>query len=282
MVKIEVFNTIIKLELPDEFLAENMHKFYCNDSQSEDILIGMTKEPMPVSSEALNVHTVHKLGGRNYYMMSKNDSVTHFKFDDDYSCFFINLNESINLEGLNEKEIAALAVCINSALRRIFIMVVAEKGGVCLHSSTIQFDGEAICFSASSGTGKTTHTDLWSEVYPAIQVINGDMCYLFIDGGNPCFYGSPWCGTSGECKNVIAPVKTIVFLEQAKENVIQKLSIPEAFMRISTKCFMPLWDKKLNLKAINTTELLSEKIPCYLLRCLPNKDAARVCYNGIY
>jgi len=66
-------------------------------------------------------------------------------------------------------------------------MVVANKGGVCLHASTIAVHGSAVCFSAGSGTGKTTHTRLWREVFSGVQVINGDNGYLFAKDGTAYF-----------------------------------------------------------------------------------------------
>ena len=151
-----------------------------------------------------------------------------------------------------------------------------------MHSSSIRHNGEAIIFSAFSGTGKTTHTNLWREVFPNVEIINGDNGYCLAEDDGVYIYGAPWCGTSGECMNVKVPVKAVVFLEQAKENSIQKLSVPMAFMRLSTGCFLPAWDKELMTNSVVTTERMAASIDCYVLKCLPDHDAVRTAHYGIY
>ena len=286
MITIKVANIIIKLDIPDKFIRDDMYKFQCADSPAGDVLIEMTNNqahvPNAENGISATVHRVCCFDGNNYYMMSDDDYVTYFQFNNSYSHFTININESAANEDLGEQPEIGVRRAINSALKRIFMMAVADKGGVWLHSSTIMHNSAAICFSASSGTGKTTHTNLWREAFPGVEVINGDMGYMFAKGPQAFFYSAPWSGNSEECMNATAPVKAIVFLEQAKENYIRKLSADEAFMRISTRCFLPAWDKSLYIKAIDTTELLAGIVDSYLLRCLPNESAARVCYHGIY
>jgi len=278
---IKVANITIKLDIPDKFIPENMYKFQCGNSETEDVLIEVADSQAPVIEGIGKVHKVYSFGGKNYYMMSDDDYVTNIQFNSDYSRFVVNINKSAKKEKLNKQSENELFEAVNSSLKRIFVMAVAGKGGVCLHSSTIKFNGAAICFSASSGTGKTTHTNLWRDVFPDIEVINGDMGYLSARGGEAYYFSAPWCGTSGECVSASAPVKALVFLEQAKQNIIHKISTDEAFMRLSTRCFMPSWHKYLYLKAIDTAELLAGLADCYLLKCLPNKGAAQVCHHGI-
>ena len=40
-----------------------------------------------------------------------------------------------------------------------------DKGIILVHSSVLMVDGEAVMFLAPSGTGKSTHTRLWRQVY---------------------------------------------------------------------------------------------------------------------
>jgi len=273
MTKLKVADLVIKLDLPDEYLGVNMHKFHCNETKKEDVLISMSNNPMPQSARGKIIHTTYSHNGSNYYVFSEADFITYFQFNDSYSEFIINKNDSGH---------KYYPDAVQSALRRIFIMIAAARGGVCLHASTIGINGEAVCFSASSGVGKTTHTNLWRAAFPEVEVINGDMGYLFAENGVVYYYSAPWCGTSGECLNIKAPVRSIVFLEQSKQNEIQKLPVPESFMRLCTRCFMPAWDKNLSMKSIETAETLSGITDCRLLKCLPNKESAKVCHYGIY
>jgi kynurenine formamidase len=284
MMKVRVADIVLGLDLPDRFLRGDMAKFRVDHSEREDVSIRMSNERFPSFSasdaKGIQAHSVHCVGNDYYYLMSADDFVTHIQFNRDYSHFTIHLSKD---DGEQDERAQEFSIeCVNSALRRIFIMSVAQKGGICLHASTIRWNGGAICFSAGSGTGKTTHTNLWREVIPGVEVLNGDKGYVLFKEGTAYFYSAPWCGTSGECMNTAAPVKAVVFLEQAKENAIERMGVPEAFMRLTARCFLPSWDKSLYLNAIDAAESLAGAIDCYHLRCLPDREAARVCYHGVY
>jgi hypothetical protein len=279
VIKISVADIIVKIDIPNKFFREDIYKFLSDEADGFDVLIEIANDPFPYfpefGGEASPVHYVHFHGGEKYYLMSADDYVNFIRYDLNNSHFRVNIKETGNYD-----EYAIEAV--NSALRRIFIMMFATRGIISLHSSTVGLSGEAICFSASSGTGKTTHPNLWREHITGVDILNGDKCYLLLKEEAAYFYSAPWCGTSGDCINTGSPLKAVVFLEQAKKNTIKGLSIPEAFMCLLTRGFLPVWDTELYLKAMDTIELLAYAIPCYLLQCRPDEEAMRVCYNGIY
>jgi len=279
MLKIEVAGIVVSIDIPDRLFRDDIFKFKVDDRRREDAVIEMANEPFPLFPELEGrvppVHYVYLSADLKYYLFSKHDSVNFLKYDTAYSRFIINLSE-------DAKDDEEIIEAVNCALRRIFIMIITAAGGISLHSSTVGLNGDAVCFSAGSGTGKTTHTNLWREHIPGVRILNGDKCYLFPQGDSVCFHSAPWCGTSGELINTEASVRAIVFLEQGLENNLTDLTVPQAFMQILTGCFLPVWDKELYLKAIDTAELLAGRVRCYHLKCLPDIEAVRVCYHGIY
>lgn len=100
-----------------------------------------------------------------------------------------------------------------------------------LHSSYIVYQGQAILFSAPSGTGKSTQADLWKK-YRDIEIINGDRTLLTKEGER--FYANGWpvCGSSKICHNRRYPIKAIVMLEQGPVNEIKELSGIEKTRRL--------------------------------------------------
>jgi len=272
MFKIEAAGKIICLDLPDEYIGTYMDRFAHGGTRRADVTVGAECGPLPDFVGSVPVHSVRTLSGDNFYAFSPFDYISHFRYNANCSDFLLNVN--------NENEF--LPETVQSVLRRIFIMIAAESGGVCLHSSTVMLEGGAVCFSASSGTGKTTHTNLWKDFIPGIEIINGDMGYLLKDGGGYRYHSAPWCGTSGECMNRAVPLKAVVFLERSDENRIRKLSVPEAFMRLSARCFLPAWDGGLYVKSLAAAEDIAGGADCYLLECLPDIGAVKVCYHGIH
>lgn len=105
-----------------------------------------------------------------------------------------------------------------------------ERSAIVLHASYIIHNGKAILFTAPSQVGKSTQAALW-EKYRGAEIINGDRALLqrTVNGftANGIFY----CGSSGICKNVTAPLQAVVVLKQG-DNKLQRIGGLAAFKAI--------------------------------------------------
>lgn len=149
-----------------------------------------------------------------------------------------------------------------------------------IHSSAIAINGEGVVFSAPSGTGKSTHTALWQKYYNA-EIVNDDAPFISVDADNIILHGAPWAGASGINQNVSVPLKAIVFLEQAPENSIEKLASLQAIQYLMRELIKPC-DRELVDRVYTMLNLIIAGVPCYLLKCTPEKEAADVAYNEIF
>ena len=162
----------------------------------------------------------------------------------------------------------------------IFRML-AEHGGVVLHSSYIITQrGEALLFSAPSGTGKSTQAELWRK-FAGAKVINGDRALIKAQNGvtaNGIFFS----GTSGICENVTAPIRAIVLLRQSFANELKKVSGKEAFMRLLPQCsYYPKEEENLKLVTGILAEIISA-VPIYDFGCVPEKSAVTALNEVLY
>ena len=162
----------------------------------------------------------------------------------------------------------------------IFRML-AEHGGVVLHSSYIITQrGEALLFSAPSGTGKSTQAELWRK-FAGAKVINGDRALIKAQNGvtaNGIFFS----GTSGICENVTAPIRAIVLLRQSEKNEIRSVSGKEAFMRLLPQCsYYPDEEENLRLVTGILAEIISA-VPVYDFGCVPEKSAVTALNEVLY
>ena len=82
-----------------------------------------------------------------------------------------------------------------------------------LHCAYVEYEGEAILFSAPSETGKTTQADLWAK-HRGSRTVNGDRALLGKTGGRWTAQGWPVCGTSEVCHNESIPIRAVVMLSQ--------------------------------------------------------------------
>ena len=162
----------------------------------------------------------------------------------------------------------------------IFRML-AEHGGVVLHSSYIITQrGEALLFSAPSGTGKSTQAELWRS-YTGAKVINGDRALVKAENGVTA-NGILFSGTSGISENVTAPLRAIVLLRQSEKNEIRSVSGKEAFMRLLPQCsYYPDEEENLRLVTGVLAEIISA-VPVYDFGCVPDESAVSALSEVLY
>lgn len=150
-----------------------------------------------------------------------------------------------------------------------------------LHASYIIYKGEAILFTAPSGTGKTTQAELWKEMLGA-EIINGDRVILRMEGGRLRAYGLPFSGSSGICVNREAPVRTIVVLEQAKENTVRRLKVLDSIGMLYSQTAVQRWRAAEVSDTLEVLETFIESVPIVKLCCLPNSEAVYELEKEIY
>lgn len=167
-------------------------------------------------------------------------------------------------------------------LSGLFRSIVLANDGIVIHSSTIVHQGEALTFTAASGTGKSTHTGLWMEHYPDDTVIiNDDSPAIRLKEGKAYAYGAPWSGKTNINENVGAPLKAMVFLERGTECSIERISPIEAFVRMVTELPKPVF-KNQSDQMMDVLNKLFATIPCYLLKCDISKTAVDTVRDEIF
>lgn len=148
-----------------------------------------------------------------------------------------------------------------------------------MHCAAVEYDGNAYCFAARSGTGKTTHIKLWRRfIGDNIHIINGDKPVMRFINGELHAFGSPWCGKENFGKNTSAPVKGICFLKQNTENYIEKINSFDALGLLLKQVYIP---ENINNSA-KTVDYISDiinNIPIWMLNCNISEEAAKLSFN---
>ncbi|HHW31712.1 MAG TPA: hypothetical protein GXX20_08595 [Clostridiaceae bacterium] len=144
--------------------------------------------------------------------------------------------------------------------------------GIVLHASAIDYNGKGLVFSAPSGTGKSTHANLWA-LHKGAEILNEDRPAIRITEGQVRVFGSPWSGASNHFLNKSAPLIAIFLLEQSLENEVVVISPREALQRLAARCYLPYFDRSLLEMALDNIGLTMEKVPVYMLKCRPDKQS---------
>lgn len=153
--------------------------------------------------------------------------------------------------------------------------------GLLIHSSTLKWNGRGLMFSASSGTGKSTHVKLWQKYLDNVIVLNDDTPAVRIINNKLYVYGTPWAGSKFIHSNDSAPLAAIVLLEQAQNNMIRRLTKQEVILKLLPRVFLPYFDRKMVSICMNSFEVVMASVPIYFLQCRPDKEAMELVYQCV-
>ena len=182
---------------------------------------------------------------------------------------------------LKEKEMvpqAPLESCESLCIYRTIAEQLPTFDRFVFHGAAIEYDGNAYLFTAPSGTGKTTHINLWKKhLGDKVGIVNGDKPIIHV-GDAVTVYGTPWAGKEGYQRNTKASLKAICILKQSKTNSIVRLPTGDAINRLMRQVYIPH-----NAIALSRTlDLLGQmiqKIPVYELLCDISENAFKTSYT---
>lgn len=163
------------------------------------------------------------------------------------------------------------------AVYRKIVTKMLEFDTFLMHGAVVAVGDKAWLFTAPSGTGKTTHINLWLKNIPGSYVVNGDKPLIRI--GDECtVYGTPWAGKERMNRNVGVKLCGIVVLNRGLENHIEKVPMTQILPVLIQQSYRPKTRVELE-KTLSLLSRLGRKIPMYQLFCNMNDDAALTAYN---
>ena len=174
--------------------------------------------------------------------------------------------------------------CIDNALMLMFAFRTAPLMTLEMHAAVVVKGGDearGYLFLGHSGTGKSTHARQWLQAFPDAWLLNDDNPILrVLDDGNVYVFGSPWSGKTPCYNNAHARVGAIIKLSQAPFNELQALTLPQAYAYILSSASGLKTDQQMADHLYNSIKHIITHVKCYHLNCLPNTEAAEVCFQG--
>ena len=166
-----------------------------------------------------------------------------------------------------------------TSIQRTFAEFLFEQNVLMTHGSTVAVDGKAYLFTARCGTGKSTHTRLWRQVFGARAVmVNDDKPFLKLTPTGVLACGSPWSGKHGLDTNVTVPLQGICILERGKENRIEPSTPEEALPMLLHQSYCPL-DPEKRVRFEDLARQLADTTPLWRMSCNMDPEAAEVSHN---
>jgi hypothetical protein len=168
-----------------------------------------------------------------------------------------------------------------AAIQRAFAEFLFDRDILLVHGSTVAVDGRAYLFAAKSGTGKSTHTRLWRQVFGQRAVmINDDKPFLHLTDTGVIAFGSPWSGKHGLDTNISAPLAGICILQRGPENIIRPLSPEDALPRLHKEAYIPM-DAEKYPKFQTLVKKLARQVPLWHMTCTKDPQAAQVAFDAM-
>jgi hypothetical protein len=171
--------------------------------------------------------------------------------------------------------------CVNNALMLLYAFRTAGMSTLEMHASVTVKDGKGFLFLGQSGTGKSTHSSLWLKNIPGTHLLNDDNPVVRFLDGEARVYGSPWSGKTPCYRNEDYPIGAFVRINRAPYNAIHRQNVTESFASISSSSSGLRAIRSIGDGLFATISSLIQSIPCYILDCLPDDEAAIVCSNEV-
>ncbi len=161
----------------------------------------------------------------------------------------------------------------------LFSLQMFRRGGLRFHSSAVVVDDRAYLFSAPSGTGKSTHTSKWLELFgDRAYILNDDKPILRIMQDGIYAYGSPWSGKNDISVNLGVKLEAICFLTRSEQNWIKPTEKAEAVFASLTACYKKTDSESMSLQ-LDVLEKILNAVPVYKMGCTPTLEAAKMSWE---
>ena len=163
-----------------------------------------------------------------------------------------------------------------------FYRQLLTHGGMLLHASAVVMDGYAYLFSAPCGTGKSTHTGLWQQVFGTDRavILNDDKPALRWDGERFLAFGTPWSGKSHLNQNLCVPVAGVCMLRRGEVNRIEPFGGVSAIRALLEQTVRPR-DNAAISALLDLTDKLLTHVNVWQMECNMDPEAARVSHAAM-
>lgn len=158
---------------------------------------------------------------------------------------------------------------IDSVLRLVHTLLLAQSGGFLLHASSGVRNGKAFLFSGVSEAGKTT----MARLAPSdVQLLTDEVSYVRKVGGQYIACGTPFAGEFGQPgKNISAPIAAVYLLAKAADNRIDPIEPAEAIRKLMRNVLFFAHNSDLVRLVFGAVCAFVETVPVFQLSFFPDE-----------
>lgn len=283
-VTIAKVNLIVKM-INTDFLNKRFNEYENNTFLKEDMTLKTAAFDHIVKPKGIIVEQVRNLTkvriNDNKYCIYLTERKTGKIF---YANYYNQGYSEVEIHLLKSKQQQTLSLTDLEYVYTGFAFTdrLTELGGAVLHGSAVAYKNNGIIFSANSGIGKSTHTNLWKECFGSeVTIVNDDKPAIRFYDEIPFIFGTPWSGKTDSNTNIQVPLKAIIFIKRAESNFIERLNARDSIFNLTSQIFRSYYDENIGLKTLDAIEKLVQTVPIYRLHCNISQEAVEVVYNQL-
>ena len=281
----------IEVVMPTTFdwerVLHSFKPFECNAAERKKAIcsIRIVEEPFAIEQDSLCVlHEESGILGYWYALMEKGQNfIVDVQFVENGNHYRMVSDKRFSAAtiyiGRNDKYTDMI---LSSLMAIVYTQSAVFHQTLLIHASAVEKNGQGYAFLGKSGTGKSTHSALWLRHIEGVELLNDDNPALHIEeDGSVYLYGTPWSGKTPCYKNRSVRLEALIRLEQAVENRLTWKKGVNALITLLPSCSSMRWSELLYAQMCNLAAEVSGKVKIGHLQCLPDKNAALLCYNEI-
>jgi hypothetical protein len=159
---------------------------------------------------------------------------------------------------------------IDSVMRIVHSLVLAERGGFLVHSASAVRNRRAFLFSGVSGAGKTTISRL---APPDVTLLTDEISYVCRTGDGYRAFGTPFAGDLDKAgMNISAPIAGLYLLAQGRHNHAELVPSAGAARRLLRNILFFADDSALVERLFRTACEFVLQVPVYELTFQPEAE----------
>ncbi len=160
---------------------------------------------------------------------------------------------------------------IDSVLRIVHSLALAQEGGFLLHAASAVRNGKAFLFSGVSTAGKTTISQL---APPDVSLLTDEASYVRKSGEAYVAYGTPFAGEMGTPGvNTSGPIEALYFLGKGESNHFEEIPRPEALRMLMRNILFFAKDEELVNRVFEGACAFLDRVPARRLVFYPDQRA---------
>jgi len=163
---------------------------------------------------------------------------------------------------------AAYPYALDSVLRIVHSLLLAEDGSFLLHASSAVRNGRAFLFTGVSGAGKTTMMRL---APPDATLLTDEISYVKRHGEEFEAFGTPFAGELGRPgENLRAPIAAVYLLAKGQKNKLEPLRPGDAARALLANILFFAQDQALVRAVFEAACQFASRVPVQRLTFVPD------------